>query len=223
MRRWIVRAVGFLVGSVAMMDLAVAAPISAVSMPAQTCYWGASTQNQIQGFSFTPTVDLTVTSLGVADCNMDGLSHATPVGLYRNDGTLMAGANMAAGTGDTLEGTLRFTDVSPVTLLQGVEYRILSFMLHDAGEPALLSNNATFASQIVVNGFLALQDGGFHDNLPGLQFIGSPFCCTLLGPSFKFEAATVGVPEPGSLALASLGMIGFAFSLRQRKAHRSLA
>jgi hypothetical protein len=211
MRMWIVRAVGCVIGTIAIMDLAVAAPISAVNMPAQTCYLGPSTQNQIQGFSFTPTVNLTVTSLGVADCNMDGLSIDTPVGLYRGDGTLMVGTDLSAGIGDTLEGTLRFTDVSPVTLLQGVEYRILSFMEHDIGEAALLSNNATFASQLIFNGFLALQDGGVHANLPGLQFIGSPFCCTLMGPSFKFEAAVTGVPSPGSLALMSLGLLGYFF------------
>lgn len=192
-----------------------AVPVAAASMPAQPCYLGASTQNQIQGFSFTPTIDMFVTSLGVTDCNMDGLSLETPVGLFDSDGGSLAQLNVAAGLLAPLEGALRFSDIAPVKLIKGMEYRILSFMLHHTGEPALLNPQVTFAPEITVNGFIALQDGGNHNALPGLIPVRSPFCCNLFGPSFKFEAAPISVPEPSSVLLFAIGLVALALGLRQ--------
>jgi hypothetical protein len=198
-----------------------AVAVNAVSLPAQQCFLGTPTQNQIQGFSFTANVDLLVTTLGVADCNGNGLNLATPVGLYRDaDQSLLAGTDIAAGTAAELDGTLRFADVAPVLLRAGMSYRILSFIEHDIGEPALLASGIV-APQITINGFLALQDGGFHPNLPDLRFIASPFCCELFGPSFRFEAAPTSAPEPSTLALVGFGLFGMA--VVRRRALKSLA
>ena len=196
-------------------NAAYAVPVAAASLPAQPCYLGASTQNQIQGFSFTPTIDMFVTSLGVTDCNMDGLTLDTPVGLFDSDGASLAQLNVAAGLLAPLEGALRFSDIAPVKLIKGMEYRILSFMLHDAGEPALLNPQVTFAPEITINGFIALHDGGNHNALPGLIPDRSPFCCNLFGPSFKFEPVPISVPEPSAVLLFAIGLVALALGLGQ--------
>lgn len=82
----------------------------------------AECENFTCGVRLTATRNLTITRLGAYDRLSDGLSGAATVGLWTQNGTLLASATLPAGaSGDLIDG-YRYADIGAVALLAGSTY-----------------------------------------------------------------------------------------------------
>jgi hypothetical protein len=167
------------------------------------------------GFQFTTNQAITVTDLGIFDSGQNGLAERHEIGIFNSGGTLLASAFTDAGTVDPLLNQFRYVPISPLVLAGGQDYRIGAFYL---------------GSDLVVVGFGGAT--GFATD-PAITFVGDRYSPAppvitlsdptssfganpgLFGPNFQFT--TAAVPEPSTLALTGLGMLGIFGWLRRRK------
>ena len=71
---------------------------------------------QTLGDVFTPSTDITVSSLGVFDYRDNGLGEAHMVGIFDNSGALLASTLVSAGTANPLEDHFRYAAITPLKL-----------------------------------------------------------------------------------------------------------
>lgn len=168
------------------------------------------------GYSFTPTTDINITSLGYFDVNSDGLADDHDVGIFKSDGTLVTAAFVPSGTVDPIVDGGRFTTITPVTLTGGTNYYILannnSVDLFVASFPSAL----TFAPQVGWNDYRVASANSILSPLD-LSIGGPSGFDGYAGPDFQFNA----VPEVSAIGLYSLGLAILARLTLRRK--RSLA
>ncbi|NOX58988.1 MAG: PEP-CTERM sorting domain-containing protein [Planctomycetes bacterium] len=194
-----------------------ASTASAITLPAFSPTGGNNsggfTQSTILGFAFTPTSDLSVSALGVYDTgdgtsdSGNGLTTTMSVGVYsvsddQFSGTLLQQVDVPAGNAAPLVDGFRYVEISPLDLLAGQEYVILSLYLSTGSEGFLLADAAN--PDPVLSGVqsIAGQNNAFTD----LLFISplSTLAVPALGPNFRFTV----VPEPSSLLLMAMGVLG---------------
>ena len=89
---------------------------------------GGCGPNNVEGWQFQTTTAITVSALGVFDNATDGLSFATPVGLYDAGCTLLASTTIPAGTGAPLLNGYRYAGIAPVVLPAGQTFRVAAVM-----------------------------------------------------------------------------------------------
>jgi hypothetical protein len=149
--------------------------------------------------------NITVSTLGALDVGLNGFvsKGGIAVGLYReSDHALLASTSVTSG--NALVGNYRFADIADIQLLANTAYRVVAVNADDEyngglGVPTLVDPRISW------NGYdyctaTALT---FCNNQTGDD-------STWLG-NFQLDAPVGGggtVPEPSSLALAGLGLLG---------------
>lgn len=167
------------------------------------------------GWSFAPTANLTVTALGFFDVGGDGLSGSHQLGIWRDDGTLLGSATIAAGTSAALDGGFRYVDSADFALLAGSTYVIGASIASD-GDTYFFSPSSVSADASIgyIGGLRGAENVAFM--MPDRDPISGR-----LGPNFQFALASV--PEPGTwgMMISGFGLIGA--SLRSRRKAQLLA
>jgi len=153
------------------------------------------------GFTFTPTGNIVVDSLGVEDVGGDGLQEAHPVGIWRDsDQALLTSVTVPAGAAATFDSGWRFTPTTPAALLSGVAYRIGVFRSDGS------LDQYTFNGPIVTAPEVTRGTDAFISPVAGLTFP-----TTLDAVARSVANFTFVVPEPSGLTLAALGLLSFSF------------
>ena len=171
------------------------------------------------GWQFQVTAPITVSHLGYFDREADGLIGSHQVGLWLNDGTLLAQTTVQAGTasaiigptndpGGSREGAFRYEPIAPVTLLPGTDY-VIAGKITAAADAPFFSTAATFDPQVqFING----RFGGS----PTFGFPTALFSNTggYFGPNFAGNVDAI-IPEPATASLGLLSVVGLM--LRRRR------
>jgi hypothetical protein len=189
-----------------------AAEISAVQTAngpvfAWTQFAGPATNSSTVGWQFQATgPNLTVDALGFFDSGGNGLGNSHQVGLWDNNGNLLAQTTIPAGTTASLVGSYRYESIAPITLTAGSAYVMGALMPpNDAdslialssqtysdvtflqSRQTILSSTASFAFPNVNAG---VSDGVFGPNLlfnvPDAQPTGTSAVQTANGPVFAW-------------------------------------
>jgi hypothetical protein len=176
---------------------------------------------------FTPNVNITVTALGY----YDGVTYAHGVGLYEVTsvvgnptdysgtvsgvsgattltsitGNLLASSSIN-GSGGSLVNNFYYNPITPVTLVAGQLYAVDGYY---AGPPDLgvYATGGVGADPSITFDYYLWDFAGSGPDLP-LNTYSTP----ILGPNFQF----VAVPEPTTISLIAIGLLG-ALTIRRRK------
>jgi hypothetical protein len=155
-----------------------------------------------------PLTDITVTSLGAFDANLDGFtsSGGIPVGIFReSDSALIASTSVTSG--DPLIGNYRFGSIAPLTLLANTDYRVVAVNLDDfynanSGTPDNVDPRITWNSYA----YCLTTTLTSCDNLVGTER-------TWMA---NFDIAPV--PIPAAVWLFGSGLLGLVGIARRKKA-----
>ena len=164
------------------------------------------------GFEFTVSSNRTITSLGVYDSGANGLSSNAQIGIWDTSGNLLTSTTILAGTGQ-LDGLFRYVNISGFSLVAGTHYVIGAYTTDLASSLNTLQGGSGSIDpdvDVIVDRYSAFnsifsfptQTDGHADG-------------AWLGANFR-TGATGSVPEPASLALIALGLLGIGVA-RQRK------
>ena len=119
---------------------------------------------------------------------------------------------MPSGVAGTLTGEYRYTSITPVTLTANTTYTIGAYYLNnpDAYAGSVLSGNITTASGVAYGAARGIPGNAF----PTTDAEGIP---NYVNANFKFTVLSGGsAPEPGTLALLALGMVGGIVARRRK-------
>lgn len=169
--------------------------------------------NGMDGFDFTPNVDLTVSALGWYDHNGDGFIRSHPVGIYvTSTQALVAPAASILGTSDLdITTNFRYEAVVPFVLTAGTTYTLVGY-----GEGPVWDDYVNNPTGGVTFGpgidFVRARSGSGN----GLAFPTAASQVGIVqdlyfGANFRYAA----VPEPHIVGLLGLGVL-VSFRSRRR-------
>lgn len=175
---------------------------------------GTSTTST-RGFTFDITSSVTVTGLSVFDAGADGLAQSHDVGLWDSSGTLLASLTVPSGTAASLDSSGKFRYVllgSPVTLPIATGYRVGAVTLLNTPDQQFFSQTglATAPGVNYVNGAF------INNGVASLTFPSSNASGFLGFSGGSFIVGSASAPEPGTLALLALGMVGGVMARRRK-------
>ena len=176
----------------------------------------AANGDQSVGWQFNVLSPLTVTDLEWYDSTGTGLNTAHTVGIWSPSGSLLTSILIPAGVAAPLDGMFRFELIAPINLPVGNGYIVggqnfaantdglvcgsggaCDGLLAQTVDPRLAFVNATFSvgGGFTEPTFFSVAHEGFY------------------GPSFSAAA----VPEPSSMVLLAIDLIGVGLAMRYRK------
>ena len=126
------------------------------------------------GNEFTVNSPIEVTYLGAYDRNQDGLPAVTPVTIWDNSGSVVAQANVPAGTAAVLDNEFRYVSITPVTLAPGT-YRMSSYST-DGYSLSNSTGSATTQTEVTITtGYYNTAQGYPTTNYTGGDMFGANF------------------------------------------------
>ncbi len=182
--------------------------------PAPTTLYTATTGTpQSFGWSFIPTVPVTVTALGHFDAGGDGLASGHQLGLFDPAGTALAVTSISAGTATPLVGDFRFvTLASSVTLAPGLRYTVAAYYTDQLD--AVVDANPPPAPDLVVDTRIGSLIGKYEFPSPAFAFPSTFDSRVFVGANVLFAP----VPEPSLLLLVvTPGLASWVVSKRGRR------
>jgi Domain of unknown function (DUF4082)/PEP-CTERM motif len=169
---------------------------------------GPPVANYTVGWAFTTTSARTITDLGVFDFGADGLLTSHQVGIWNTAGLLLASANVPAGTSGSLDGLFRYTPLGTPYNLSAGTYRI-GAVYTQSNDAYLYNSGYTLDTGLTFN-------GAYYENGASLAY--PTIANATIGYfSPNFKSTSTAAPEPGTLALITIGSMGIASRLRLRR------
>jgi hypothetical protein len=162
----------------------------------------------VDGFIFTPTVDILVTSLGYYDQDGDGLPGTFEVGVYDVLSQSLVAPTVSISSSSSLGAdNFRYEAIPALSLNAGQEYLLAGFAPVDAAYAASLNSGLTVDTDVTYGGY-------FYDFGGTSLFFPTSSDPTLYfgGPNLQFSP----VPEPASALLLGLGGLGFLIRRRTK-------
>jgi hypothetical protein len=186
---------------------------------------GQTGYNQNVGWGFTPSTNISVTSLGWFDGNSTvfgqnavgytpGLNSSHTVGLFTSSGQLLASVTIGPGTADPIGGTpltsmfgthlgdFRYVGITPVSLVAGQTYIIAGNVPPGSTDPfAVVNNTPNGGSKVTTDPEITLTQGWMTKigtTGASLLFptIDPGYYITYFGPNFQFTASSPGGNDP---------------------------
>lgn len=165
------------------------------------------------GWSFSLNSPVSVTDLGYYDHQSDGLIDLHTIGIWNSNGDLLAQEDVPAGTGANLQGSYRFSAITPVALSAGQTYFIGGWA-QNANDGILAFTSETYASEVNYDRARNAPTTGFQQPTGDMSFVNQG----VFGPNFIFTP----VPEPHEYALvAGTGLLAFGLVRRRMMAHQN--
>jgi len=155
------------------------------------------------GWQFNVTTTVTLTALGIMDIGPNGLTDQHQVGLWNDGGTLLAQTTItnastvvasAYGSGRWLFNDIAAQILAPGTYVVGAFYPTTADQVIGSATGFTTVPQITFAASRTSNTNSFAQPGVYGLVEPGV-----------FGPNFQVSAA---VPEPASLLLLGVGLLG---------------
>lgn len=157
------------------------------------------------GYPSTNTIY--ITALGVFDQDNDGLANAHQVGLWRDDGSLLASTTVAAGTTSTLVEGYRFVPIPPMAIPGGFHFFIVAAQYSGGDMDDYIPGVGNTRAPIVLSPPAGKY--GLGANLPFPYYQTSPSGEGSYGPvywqaNFQFS---YNIPEPASWQFVGTGLL----------------
>ena len=157
---------------------------------------------------------ISVTDLGFYDFGLDGLTTSHVVSIWNGAGTQLGTGTVPAGVAGTLTGDYRYVSLggSPIALSANTTYTIGATMDNASDvSPITVSAGAVTAASGVSLGAARGISGA--NTFPTTDAFGVGHYMT---PNFKFILGSASAPEPGTLALLALGIVGGVVARRRK-------
>jgi hypothetical protein len=153
------------------------------------------------GLVFTADSTFSVDALGIFD--QSDLTSSEVVGLYNSSGTLLRSATVTLG--DPLVGGYLFQSITPITLTAGSQYTVVAFT--GPNDWSYGSTPPTANADVTYN---------FHDYdyTSSLAFptttagAAGGATGTYYGPNFEIATGITSTPEPSTLMLLAISLLG---------------
>jgi hypothetical protein len=171
-----------------------------VSFSQYTLGGGSNGKDQVQGWEFIPTTDLTVLKLGLYDGRSSGgFKQSHEVAVWDRAGNLIASTLIPQGASASLLDNFRYEEIPPVQLDAGETYVIGEFSATPVPDYHVLWERSALTNGIVSLDprieFVAYREGASPGGIsfPQSRFVDYVGC---FGPNFIVDA-----PEPSSFTL----------------------